>query len=174
MADSHNYLTQTITTADEPFLWQMLYLAIYVPDNAVAPPRHIVNTPELSRYVQGWGQSGDFGLKALASGDTQPVGAAWLRLLTGENRGYGYVNDLTPELSIAVVAQYRGKGIGTLLLKGLLESVRDVYSAVSLSVSCENPALRLYKRLGFEIVGQEGSSLTLKKELTTTGHEKAV
>jgi ribosomal protein S18 acetylase RimI-like enzyme len=159
------YLIEPATASDEPFLWEMLYQAIYVPAGAVAPARQIVDTPELSRYVRGWGLADDYGLKALATDGRQPVGAAWLRLLTGENKGYGYVDDLTPELSIAVVPERRGEGIGTLLLKSLLEGVRGRYGAVSLSVSRENPALRLYERQGFEVIKREGESLIMRKRL---------
>ena len=97
------------------------------------------------------------------------LGAAWLRLLTGDNKGYGYVDDLTPELCISVLPESRGMGIGTQLLNQLFENVQHRYLAVSLSVSEENPALRLYRRLGFEVVnatsGQLHGSLTMKKEL---------
>jgi len=166
-AGSYKCLIQPMIRSDEPFLWEMLYQAIYVPPNAVAPPRQIVRSSELARYVQGWGQAGDYGLKALRPDDLQPIGAVWLRLLTGENRGYGYVDDFTPELSIAAESGWRGKGVGTLLLTELFACVRERYKAVSLSVSEDNPALSLYKRLGFETVGQEGTSIKMKKDFTT-------
>ena len=163
--DSYKYLIAEITSSDEPFLWEMLYQAIHVPAGGIAPPQQIVYSPELSRYVEQWGQENDFGLKAVSTDDLQPVGAAWLRLMTGENRGYGYIDDLTPELSIAVLAEHRGKGVGTRLLNELFESIAGKYKAISLSVSDDNPAKRLYQRLGFEIVSQEGTSLTMKKNL---------
>ncbi len=165
MNDSYKYLIAEITSSDEPFLWEMLYQAIHVPAGSVAPPQSIINSPALSRYVQQWGQENDFGLKAVSADDLQPFGAAWLRLMTGENRGYGYVDDLTPELSIAVLAEHRGKGVGTRLLNELFESIAGKYKAISLSVSDDNPAKRLYQRLGFVIVSREGTSLTMKKNL---------
>lgn len=165
MDDSYKYLIAEITSSDEPFLWEMLYQAIHVPAGSVAPPRQIVNSPELSRYVQQWGQENDFGLKAVSTDDQQPVGALWLRLMTGANRGYGYIDDLTPELSIAVFAEHRGKGVGTRLLNELFESIAGKHKAVSLSVSDDNPAKGLYQRLGFVIVSREGTSLTMKKNL---------
>ena len=173
-AGPYKCLIQPMIRSDEPFLWEMLYQAIYVPPNAVAPPRQIVRSSELARYVQGWGQAGDYGLKALRPDDLQPIGAVWLRLLTGENRGYGYVDDLTPELSIAVLSGCRGKGVGTLLLTELFECVRGRYKAVSLSVSEDNPVVSLYKRLGFEIVCQEGTSLKMKKDLASISREGTV
>ena len=165
MIDSYKYLIAELTSSDEPFLWEMLYRAIHIPVGGIAPPQQIVYSPELSRYVEQWGQENDFGLKAVFADDLQPVGAAWLRLMTGENRGYGYIDELTPELSIAVLAEHRGKGVGTRLLSELFESIAGKYKAISLSVSDDNPAKRLYQRLGFEIFSQEGTSLTMKKNL---------
>jgi len=158
-------LVKPITLSDEPFLWEMLYQAIYVPPGSPAPPRQIVSNPDLSRYVQGWGKAGDFGLIALIGRDRLPAGAAWLRLLTEDNEGYGYVDDLTPELCISVLPESRGMGIGTQLLNQLFENVQHRHQAVSLSVSKKNPALRLYRRLGFEVVSQLHGSLTMKKAL---------
>ena len=103
-----------MTQADEPFLWDMLYLALYVPEGNPPLPREVIHSPELSRYVEGWGQPEDEGFLALDG--EKPVGAVWLRLLTGDNHGYGYVDDLTPELSIAILPEYRGRGIGKALL----------------------------------------------------------
>ncbi|MGA9773859.1 MAG: GNAT family N-acetyltransferase [Blastocatellia bacterium] len=165
MIDADKYLISEITSSDEPFLWEMLYQAIHVPAGGTAPPRQIVNSPELSRYVEQWGQENDLGLKAISTDDLQPFGAVWLRLMTEEKRGYGYIDDLTPELSIAVLREHRGKGVGTRLLNDLFESIAGRYKAISLSVSDDNPAKRLYQRLGFEIVSRDGASLTMRKNL---------
>lgn len=150
-----------LTKSDEPFLWEMLYQAIYVPEGNKRPPRSIIHERELAKYVQGWGGPGDTGL--VATNETgQPIGAAWLRLFTDDNKGYGYTDNKTPELSIAVLPAYRGKGIGTSLLRRLLIKAQSHFASISLSVSPDNPALRLYRRLGFEVVGENGGSLTMK------------
>ena len=146
--------------ADEPFLRQMLYHAIYVPPGQAGPPPDIVERPELARYVRGWGRVGDGGLLAYDAATGQPVGAAWLRLWGGEDQGYGHVADDIPELSMAVVPECRGRGIGTQLLTQLLEAA-GAYPAVSLSVSPGNPARRLYERCGFRVVGLRNGALTL-------------
>lgn len=149
------------TPADEPFLWEMLYHAIYVPAGHPPLPRSIVYEPDFSRYVRGWGQPDDVGY--LAWDEAKPVGAVWLRLLKGENKGFGYVDDVTPELSIAILPDYRGHGLGTRLMVHLLDAIRDRYPAVSLSVSPDNPAQRLYQSFGFEGIGASGTSLTMVK-----------
>jgi ribosomal protein S18 acetylase RimI-like enzyme len=153
---------RSLTPDDEPFLWEMLYHALYVPPNSPALPPQVIQQPEISRYVEGWGRSGDEGAMALYSNEA--IGAVWLRLLTGSQPGFGYVDDFTPELSIAVLPQYRGQGIGSQLLTYLLERARWHFQAVSLSVSAYNPAKHLYERLGFEVARESGTAITMIKQ----------
>jgi ribosomal protein S18 acetylase RimI-like enzyme len=161
MLPEEAFRIRPLKPSDEPVLWEMLYHALYVPEGAEPLPRDIVKTPELAHYVQGWGQPGDDGFIAIATVSGQPIGAAWLRLFTGKRRGYGYVDDGTPELAIAVISGHRGGGVGTQLLIRLLESARRHYLAISLSVAQDNPAIRLYERMGFEVVRQVGDSVTM-------------
>ena len=155
--------TRPLTPEDEPLLWEMLQLAIYMPDGSVAP-KSMLEKPEIRRYVEGWGQPHDRGFAAVVRGSGNAVGAAWTRLFTGENRGYGYIDDLPPELTIAIREDWRDQGVGSFMLRELFDSLRDQYPGVSLSVSTANPALHLYERLGFKLVGQTGtpgSSVTM-------------
>ena len=163
---SPRYLIEPLTESDAQILSDMLFHAVYVAPGTVPPSRAIVTEPELARYVEDWGRVNDVGLKGIDSRDRKPVGAAWVRLLVGENKGYGYVDDGTPELSIAVLPDYRGRGLGTRLLNALFSLAREHYNAISLSVTKENPAKRLYDRLGFRVVSEQGSSLTMKKDLS--------
>lgn len=150
-----------VTPADQSFLWEICYHAVHVPAGQPPYPREIVYVPEISRYVRDWGQPDDLGLIALNDG--KPVGATWLRLLTGENKGYGYVDASTPELSMALLPEYRGKGIGSQLLARLFAAAEPRYAAICLSVSRDNPAQRLYQRMGFTVVGENDSSFTMVK-----------
>jgi ribosomal protein S18 acetylase RimI-like enzyme len=158
-----SYIIRSLTPNDEPFLWEMLYQVLFVPPGATQFPREIIYRSELAKYVVNW-QTTDIGFIAIVESTQTPVGAAWIRLFNFNNQGYGYINDETPELSIALLPQYRNQGIGTQLMFHLLEHIQDKYPAVSLSVLPENPALKLYQRLGFEVVGQFDNSLTMKKE----------
>ena len=167
MSTRQTYVLRPLTPQDEPLLWEMLYHAIYVSESQARPQRDVVKQPELARYVSGWGRAGDRGFVAMDGEAKQPLGAAWLRLLTGDNKGFGYVDERTPELSMAVLPEYRGQGIGTRLLTQLFQVASDHHPAVSLSVGADNPALRLYRRLGFEVVGTSGTSLTMKAALTS-------
>lgn len=162
--DKHRVRIRPATEADEPFLREMLYQAIYTPPGSPLPPRDIVYQSGLNRYVDDWGRPGDTGL--IAALDGQPVGAVWLRLLTGGSRGYGYVNDDTPELSLAILPEYRGRGLGTRLLANLLDEAAKHFPAVSLSVAAENPAVRLYERHGFILLKMEGQTATMIRYLS--------
>jgi ribosomal protein S18 acetylase RimI-like enzyme len=159
------YRIHPLRSADESFLWEMLYQALYVPPGAPPFPPEIVRQPEISRYVAGWGQADDAGFVALLEETLELVGAVWIRRLQGAGRGYGYVDDVTPELTIALRPTARGQGVGTQLLAQMIAAARGQYPALSLSVSNENPARRLYQRFGFTVVEQHETSLTMKLEL---------
>jgi ribosomal protein S18 acetylase RimI-like enzyme len=117
-------------------------------------------------YVKAWGRPGDTAMIALRDGF--PVGAAWFRLFPATSPGYGFVDEQTPELAVAVVPNARGKGVGSALLGALLDRARlDGYDAVSLSVDRHNEgAIALYGQFGFVQVGESPDSLTLRAGLT--------
>jgi GNAT superfamily N-acetyltransferase len=166
-----SYALRLARPSDEPFLWEMLFEASHAADDngGVSGPDAPREVPELARYVAGWGQRpSDIGFVGLEAADLRPIGAAWLRLLTGADAGYGYVDDATPELAIAVVPSLRGTGLGGQLLQAVLGEAKVLFPAVCLSVRPDNPARRLYERLGFRLVpGGElpnragGTSLTM-------------
>jgi GNAT superfamily N-acetyltransferase len=119
----------------------------------------------LSRYTENWGRSGDLALIAMEAGHS--IGAAWLRRFTAASPGYGFVDEETPELTIAVVPSRRHHGIGQELLDALLEQARAAgHQAVSLSVENESPAVAFYERNGFTQVGHEHGALTMIKRFS--------
>jgi ribosomal protein S18 acetylase RimI-like enzyme len=114
----------------------------------------------ITRYVNGWGRRGDRCL--IAIDDFHPVGAAWYRLYTAREPGFGFVDEETPELTIGVVPARRGKGIGSSLLDALLERARsDEFARISLSVEKTNPAVHLYESRGFRTVRGDGDLVML-------------
>jgi ribosomal protein S18 acetylase RimI-like enzyme len=87
-------------------------------------------------------------------------------LFEEDEPGYGFVDDSTPELTIAIVPSRRGRGLGEELLTALLEQARsEGYGRISLSVEPDNPALRLYEQHGFARVGERGGALVMQAEL---------
>ena len=145
---------------DVPFMRDMLRHAYYWRVDRVSES----GEPPVQRYVERWGRPGDTALIAIQ--DFQPVGAAWYRLFKSENAGYGFVDEETPELSIAIVPSKRGSGLGSELLDALLDRARaDGYESISLSVEKESPAVGLYERYGFERLGEDDGGVTMRAGL---------
>lgn len=138
-------------------LREFLYQAIYLPEGVVPPPRSVVDLPELRVYVTNFGaQPGDHCLVAEVNGKV--VSAAWCRIM----EDYGHIDNDTPSLAISLLPAYRGRGIGTRLLKELLLLLRDNgYLRASLSVQKENPALCLYQQMGFKVVEEKGTEYVM-------------
>jgi RimJ/RimL family protein N-acetyltransferase len=120
----------------------------------------------IHHYVEGWPQPGDISVVAQASGGAL-IGAAWCRQFSADDSGYGFIDATIPEVSIGVVAEWRGRGVGGALLDSLARAARDrEVDALSLSVERTNPALRLYERHGYVVVDDTGGALTMRLDLT--------
>ena len=146
MAES--FSIRTAVAADQVFISEMQYEALFVPPGDEPFPRSILDEPHIRRYHARFGtQDGDVGVISETS-TGRLLGAAWVRLV----EGYGFVVADTPELGIAVVEGCRGAGVGTSLLSELLTHV----PRCSLSVDVRNPALDLYERSGFATVRTDG------------------
>jgi GNAT superfamily N-acetyltransferase len=114
------------------------------------------------RYVQNWGRPGDAGV--IAFDVRGPFGAAWYRLFPADAPGFGFVDEQTPELTIAVVPSRRGGGIGGELVEALLARAREEgFGAVSLSA--ERGQTAFYERHGFHPLGDEGAAVTMRADL---------
>jgi ribosomal protein S18 acetylase RimI-like enzyme len=149
-----------VSEADLPFLAEMALLAAFPPGPL---PAGASERTHVTRWLEAWGRPGDVGVVAWQDGER--VGAAWCRLLADVAARDADGRPL-PELAIAVTAGRRGSGTGTCLLDGLARAaLARGYTAISLTVNAANPALRLYERAGFRIVGREGDRLTMVKPL---------
>jgi ribosomal protein S18 acetylase RimI-like enzyme len=60
-------------------------------------------------------------------------------------------------VDIAVLAAYRGKGLGGWALKNLMRECSGTAGRLALRVKPENPAWRLYERLGFRTTGDDAT-----------------
>lgn len=162
-----------ISSADEPFLREMLYYAAHVDEEPGGSIETAKNNPFLTKYVAHWGQPGDLGFVAEDAETHQPLGAAWLRVFVGAEKGCEELVDGIPELVIAVIPSCMGKGIGAQLLAYLLKTAASVYPAVYLSVRATNPAKHLYDRFGFTVIGEltnrvGGRSFHMKKDFAVS------
>ena len=150
--DTQIVTIRSATSADEPFLWEMLYLAANMAGDGEVSADAAKTHPYLAAYIEGWGRADDLGVIAETQDGRRLFGAAWVRVLTGEHKHYPAVSDGVPELAIAVRSELIGQGLGTQLLIALLDAARGRYPAIVLSVRAANPARRLYERLGFVAV----------------------
>ncbi|MBR2260605.1 MAG: GNAT family N-acetyltransferase [Paludibacteraceae bacterium] len=144
-----------------PVLNDFLYEAIFIPQGMVPPPRTIIEQEDLQVYVRGFGESPhDHCL--VAECDGKIVGAVWVRMMND----YGHLDDQTPSLAISLYPTYRGQGIGTQLLRQMMDLLRqEGYAHVSLSVQKENYALRMYQKEGFMIVEDRGDEVVMRARL---------
>jgi len=145
-----NAKIRVMSESDYVCLNEFLYQAIFIPEGEQLPPRSIINEPEIFVYIKDFGtQAGDLGVVAEQNG--QIVGVAWTRVIPA----YGHIDNETPELAISILPEFRGYGIGTRLMGNLFELLRkNGYNLTSLSVQKDNPAVRLYRRLGYEMSGE--------------------
>ena len=151
--------------ADESdFLREMLYEAIYFADESERLPKSIVSEPHLSKYVENFGRKGDFTLVLVDKNEL--VGAAWSRLFAADEKSYGFVDEETPEISMAIKENYRSRGFGQILIAKLSERLKaDGYKKVSLSVDKRNRAVNLYQRMDFKTISEQDAALTMLKIL---------
>ncbi len=142
-------------------LKDFLYEAIFIPEGTETPDRSIIELPELALYYEDFG-SGPADYCMAADDEGHVVGAIWSRIMND----YGHVDDETPSLAMSVLKEYRNKGIGTQLLGEMLLLLKEKgYKRVSLSVQKANYAVRMYKKAGFVIAGENDEELIMTNEL---------
>lgn len=144
------YIIRKLKQEEVNILDNFLYEAIFIPKGVEPPPKEIIYQPELQVYVTNFGnQKGDICFVAWA--DSKIVGAVWVRLMND----YAHVDDETPSFAISLLKEYRNYGIGTELMRRMLEELKNNgYKQASLAVQKMNYAVRMYKKVGFEIVDE--------------------
>lgn len=150
-----DFQIRQVRPAETALIFSFLVIAARM-EEADEPMQKALADPGLAKYWQGWGREGDLGFVA-ESPDGLPLSCAWGRLFSAEDGGYGQVSPEIPEIGFGTIASARNQGIGSAVLKELLEACRNRFPGVSLSVRQESPAVRIYERLGFTRVdGSEG------------------
>ncbi|MEA4904949.1 MAG: GNAT family N-acetyltransferase [Petrimonas sp.] len=149
------YLIRPLEQNEYHIFENMLYEAIYQPDKNNLIPREVLKLPEVHEYINNFGQEkDDYCLVADFNGKI--VGAVWTRILAGDVKGFGNIDNETPEFAISLYKEYRNRGIGTKLMNVMIEYLRNSrYKQASLNVKKKNYAVRLYKNMGFEIIGED-------------------
>lgn len=145
---------RAIDKDDEELIWKIVYVTADMGKTGETIEEAKKNA-DRRRYVCDWGKPFDFGVIAETPAPEKTlIGVAWMRLLTYENKGAGYIDDDTPELSIGLLEDFRNQGIGKMLMSELINWAQGKVQGICLSVRDYNkPAISLYHSLGFEIYG---------------------
>jgi ribosomal protein S18 acetylase RimI-like enzyme len=138
-------LIRPATQDDLAVLWDFLVIAAYEADVASARAVQFV-----AAHLEGWQRSEDFGF--IAERDAEAVGAAWARQFSPDEQPAFYVDGRTPEVTIGVSGAARGEGVGGRLLGALIAEAARRGVGLCLNVRHDNPARRLYERIGFRLV----------------------
>ena len=135
---------------EQAFLEDFLYEAIFIPEGVEAPSREIIQLPELQVYITDFGKMPD-DICFLAEADGKVAGAVWVRVM----EDYGHLEEGVPSFAISLYKEYRNLGIGTALMERMLQELAQRgYEKASLAVQKANYAVRMYQKVGFEIVGE--------------------
>ena len=144
-----DYKIREIRKNEYAILFDFLYEAIFIPEGMDKPPKSIIAQPELQVYIEDFGKEDDWSLVAEVKGKI--VGAVWVRIMDD----YGHIDDETPSFAISLYEEYRNMGIGTALMRDMLEFLKNKgYRRTSLSVQKVNYAVRMYQKVGFEVVDE--------------------
>ncbi len=142
-----DYRIREIRENEYCILSEFLYEAIFIPEGTEKPPKSIIEQPELQVYIADFGKSDDWCL--VAEVKEKIVGAVWVRIMND----YGHIDDETPSFAISLYEEYRNMGIGTVLMRDMLEFLKNKgYKQTSLSVQKANYAVRMYQKVGFEVI----------------------
>ncbi|MBR3056764.1 MAG: GNAT family N-acetyltransferase [Clostridiales bacterium] len=135
---------------EKDLLRDFLYEAIFIPEGMEPPPRDIIERPELKLYYEDFG-TGEADFCFVAEDDGKVVGTVWTRIM----EDYGHVDASIPSFAISMIKEYRGKGIGTELMKMMLGHLKDQgFPKASLAVQKRNYAVRMYEKVGFKTVDE--------------------
>lgn len=152
--------------SDIPFMKEMLYEAVFWRPNPNKPPlEEYVTTPGTRNAIDDWGEKhGD--TAGIAVVNSKPTGAAWYRFYTQDKPIRGYINDTIPVIVIAIHEDHRGQGIGQKLIEWLLDqAAKQNIKQISLMVSKDNYAIKLYKKCGFIEYEDTGDSSLMVRDL---------
>lgn len=159
------YRVRVAAGADLPAIQAALAYAIdWRGEGGWDTPVTLIESTGHTYLLAGWGRLGDAAIVAFV-GD-RAVGAAWYRQWSESLHSYGYVDEATPELGLGVDPAYRRRGVGTALVTALLARAVELGApSLSLSVDRDNPAIRLYRGLGFEHYADVDDAWTMLRRL---------
>ena len=149
------YIIRKLKDNEYCMLREFTYQAIFNRDKNNPIPRKVLDEPQIKVFYEDFGKPDDYCL--VIEVNNRIVGAVWTRILSGEVKGFGNIDEHTPEFGISLFEEYRGKGFGTKLMKSMLELlIQKGYQRASLAVQKDNYAVNMYKNVGFSILKEMG------------------
>ena len=144
-----DYKIREIRKNEYSILFDFLYEAIFITEGMDKPPKSIIEQPELQVYIKDFGKADDWCF--VVEIKEKIVGAVWVRIMND----YGHIDDETPSFAISLYEEYRNMGIGTALMRDMLKFLKNKgYKRTSLSVQKVNYAVRMYQKVGFEVIDE--------------------
>lgn len=157
-----NYNIRKIREDEYKLLEDFIYEAIFIPEGVEPPPKTIINQPDLQVYIKDFGKEKD-DICFVAEADDKVVGAVWVR----DMHDYGHIAEGVPSFAISLYKQYRNFGIGTQLMITMLDELKKRgYERTSLAVQKANYAVRMYKKVGFNIIDENDEEYIMVCELS--------
>lgn len=145
-----DYNIRKIKEKEYILLEDFIYEAIFIPEGVSPPPKSIINQPDLQVYIKDFGKEKD-DICFVAETNSKIIGAVWVR----DMKDYGHIEDGVPSFAISLYKPYRNFGIGTKLMKTMLSELKQRgYKKTSLAVQKENYAVKMYRKVGFEIISE--------------------
>lgn len=155
------YTIRPMREEEYPLLRDFLYEAIFIPEGVEPPPRSIIDLPELQVYIRNFGNESADCCFVADAGD-RVVGAVWVRIM----QDYGHVADDVPSFAISLYEDCRSMGIGTALMRRMLEHLREKgFARASLAVQKANFAVKLYEKVGFKIIDENAEEYIMLCEI---------
>jgi ribosomal protein S18 acetylase RimI-like enzyme len=131
--------------------------------------------------VTGWGESQveaflrmQFGLQHSQYMQNYPGASFEIVFIDGMPAGRLYVDrkeEATRLIDIALLPEFKGKGTGGRILRGLVEEADAKGVVISLHVEMNNPILPFYKTLGFREIEQRGIYYYMERRVANGGKD---
>ena len=163
--ENDQYIIRKMQSHEYALLKEFTYQAVFQkdPDNPIS--KSVLDIPKIKAFYENFGKADDFAIVAVDS-NGQIIGAVWSRIIYKPIKGYGNIDSETPELAISLYPECRKNGIGTYLMKNMIDLLADKgYKKTSLSVQKDNYAIKMYKKFGFELFADHGDECILVKNL---------
>lgn len=126
-----------------------LYNSIFQSDDEEMLEYSVIKDQSYAKYINDFGKDTDFAVAWELDG--RIAGIAWVRLFDEADESFGYVDEITPELTLSVLAGYDDQLIGPELISIVFNELRlQGAQKVSVSLDINDCYTSMYEKLGFE------------------------